>query len=178
MGLMSEIASEPLPPLDLIEGAPASPLDTLAAGISTIADFGLAVVLVEGIGVLRKKRTPLQAALRLSVVGFSVLGLNILLKRTIGRERPEAAASSSTFARVPSSPSFPSGHTLAAATAAVAIPTTRAGLGLGLAGAGAVGWSRLRLGAHHTSDVVGGLGIGIAVGTLLRAVLRTLERRS
>jgi undecaprenyl-diphosphatase len=175
---MSDAATEPTPTLDLIPGAPASSLDTLAAAISTIADFGLAVVVVEGIAVLRKRRSPLRAALRLSVVGFSVLGLNTLLKRTVGRERPEGAESPTTFARVPSSPSFPSGHTMAAATAAVAIPTTPVGLGLGLAGAGAVGWSRLRLGAHHTSDVVGGLAIGIAIGTLLRAVLRTLERRA
>jgi undecaprenyl-diphosphatase len=175
-GVTERIEAEPADqvPTDRSRAA----LDALAATISAMADYGVAVVLVEGIAVVRSKRTPARAAARLATVGFSVLALNTVLKRTVGRPRPEGADTPPALARIPRSASFPSGHTMAAATAAVAIPTTSAGIGIGLACAGAVGWSRLRLGAHHGSDVAGGLGIGIAVGTLLRVVLGLLERRS
>jgi undecaprenyl-diphosphatase len=152
-------------------------LDQLAALVSALADFGIVVVLVEAVSVLRRRRSPMGAAARLAIVGFSVLGLNTLLKRRVGRQRPEGAQSPPALARVPSSSSFPSGHTMAAATAAVAIPEGPGGIAAGLAGAGLVAWSRLRLGAHHRGDVAGGLAIGAAVGTLLRIVLRSLERR-
>ena len=149
--------------------------DDLAAVISTLADYGFIVAAVESLAVLRGRRTIREAAIRLGVVGLSVFGLNTALKRLVGRPRPQGA-SEPGIARTPRSASFPSGHTLAATTAAVAIPATPLGVAAGMSGAGLVGWSRLRLGAHHRSDVAGGLVIGIALGTLLRALLDSLDR--
>ena len=156
--------------------APASPLDRVARGISIVADYGFGVAVAESIAVLRKKRSPLAAARRLAVVGISVAVVNYALKQLVSRPRPEGAATPHGFVRLPSSPSFPSGHTLAATTAAVALSDTLTGATFGVAGAGLVGWSRLRLRAHHGSDVIGGVVIGAILGLACRIVLSRLDR--
>ncbi len=149
-------------------------LDRVARAISVLADYGFIVACVELLGVARSKRSAKAALLRLAVVGGSVFALNTALKKIFATPRPETAAEPKGLVRIPTSASFPSGHTMAAAAAAVAIPDTPAGIAVGLVGAGAVGWSRLHLGAHHKGDVAGGLLIGAGLGLACRAVLKRL----
>jgi len=151
-------------------------VDIAAAGISALADYGLAVALIEACAVRRSRRSAPQAALRLAVVGISIFLVNTGMKRLVDRPRPEGPTGPQALGRTPSSSSFPSGHTMAAAASAVALPGGAAGSAAGLAGAGLVGWSRLRLGAHHRSDVIGGFGIGVVLGLALRILLKALER--
>ncbi len=67
----------------------------------------------------------------------------------------------------PSNPSFPSGHSASAAGFAtgVALESPRAGLVVGPVAA-AVAHSRMHVGAHWLSDVVGGVAIGVGVAAL------------
>jgi undecaprenyl-diphosphatase len=147
-----------------------------ASVISTLSDHGIVIVLAVGFEVLAGRRSIRSAIIRLCVVGFPVLGANALIKRRIKRPRPEGFAEGSTLVRVPTSSSFPSGHTFAATAAAVALPSQPIGIAAGLGGAGLVGWSRIKLRAHHPSDVLGGMGFGILAGLLMRSAISWLDR--
>ena len=79
--------------------------------------------------------------------------------------------------RAPRSTSFPSGHTLAAFCTAVVLADRAGERAAYLAFASAVGASRIHLGDHHASDVVGGAAIGVLLGTTLRALGEQLPAR-
>lgn len=90
------------------------------------------------------------------------------LKQIFARVRPEAF-----FGATVDTYSFPSGHALSStclfgALALLALPHLRhagwrvAIVALAVTGAGAIGWSRIYLGVHYPSDVIGGFVIGIA----------------
>jgi undecaprenyl-diphosphatase len=73
--------------------------------------------------------------------------------------------------RVPTSSSFPSGHTLAATCTAIVFADSTAQLVLFGGFAGSVALSRVYLRHHHASDVLGGLVIGTAAGVLGRRIV-------
>ena len=103
------------------------------------------------------------------------LAVNAAAKQLVGRERPDRSDRASgelLSVRAPRSASFPSGHTLAAFCTAVVLADGPAERTAYLALATAVGASRIHLGDHHASDVVGGAAIGIVLGTALRALGR------
>ena len=153
-------------------------IDAAAVGISAVADHGAAVAGFVLIDTVLHRRSPWCAAGLLATVGIPVVVVNAWIKHLVDRERPEQASEqTSTILRRPSSSSFPSGHTLAVTTAAVALPSSPAGQVVALAGAGAVGWSRLRVGAHHPGDVAGGLVIGVLLGLSVRGLAQGLLRR-
>ena len=106
------------------------------------------------------------------------VGGGLAVNSWIGRDRPPTAA----WAGAAGGPSFPSGHTTAATVFAVSCvwavaPRVRPGwprvaLWSAAAGhAGLVGWSRVWLGVHWPSDVVGGWLVGFAFTTVAAAAL-------
>ncbi|MCA1669250.1 MAG: phosphatase PAP2 family protein [Thermomicrobia bacterium] len=133
--------------------------------------LGTEVVLgVVGIGLIgwfSLRRRWLDALLLLGALGGYVV-LTLAVKHLVNRERPVA------FFRVPESgPSFPSGHTLGATCLALAFAfllwhsNARRGLkALGsialLLGVLLVALSRLMLGVHYPTDVLGSMLLGTA----------------
>jgi membrane-associated phospholipid phosphatase len=103
-----------------------------------------------------------------------------VIKHLVGRSRPHLLATDGAFRFHPLSfhnvlASFPSGHTTSAFAAAVAlgfiVPRWR---GAFLAFAMAIGLSRILVGAHFPSDVVGGAALGSLVAL---AMARSFARR-
>ncbi|WP_251445937.1 phosphatase PAP2 family protein [Microbacterium sp. USTB-Y] len=107
------------------------------------------------------------AVFALAAFAFSA-GIVQLVKRALGRDRPQDLLIASDFG------SFPSGHTSNAATLAVVLwflfPSLWVAIG-GALWAVAMGFSRTVLSVHWFSDTVGGALIGAGAALLLAAAL-------
>ena len=122
------------------------------------------VAIVIGVLLLARKQPRLGAWLLVTVFGGGLL--STLVKTAVGRKRP--LLPHPVFAAT--SASFPSGHALGSvvgvgALLLVGLPRVRASLRplvivLGLLVVLAVGFSRLGLGVHYLSDVIGGWVLG------------------
>lgn len=162
-------ASQPAPPTRLFGRA--------------LTDFGKsgwilcisAFLLFEGWAIARLSRSPTcrSRAMQISWIGCYLLVtvalsglLANLLKRMIGRARPEHFDQWGTFGFSPfagdaSFESFPSGHatTIGAVFVAFALFFPRYGALL-IAGGLWLGMTRIMVGAHYPSDVIAGLALG------------------
>jgi undecaprenyl-diphosphatase len=118
-----------------------------------------------------------RAMRALAVAGIESSLVNAAIKAAVGRSRPDVNRVQLTQGgvpiREPKTSSFPSGHTLAAFCAATVMSTRgdRSGNTLLFTGAALVGISRLHVGAHHASDVLGGAAIGVGLGLLGRRLV-------
>jgi membrane-associated phospholipid phosphatase len=152
--------------------------DRFFARLSRAADHGglwlavgTALVAVGG----RWRRAGLRGIVALAITSAVVNGP---LKWLFRRERPQKLDRSRVqLVRPPRTSSFPSGHAATAfgfATAATSdVPELAAPLGLLAAG---VAYSRVRLGVHHTSDVLAGAAVGAAVAVATREVMQRRDR--
>ena len=164
---------EPL--FDRLRGNPA--VDASAALISNLADYGFVWAVLAAVKGRRAGPGRARATRSLAIAGVTSATTNRLVKEVVRRERPEVVAErpapgGPVPVRSPSSSSFPSGHTLAAFCTALVLADTPAETAAYVGFAGAVAVSRVHLGAHHPSDVVGGAVIGSALGWAVRAVRR------
>lgn len=113
------------------------------------------------------------------------IGLNVLLttglKYSINRKRPYEQYPNDIVKRTDSGPySFPSGHTSSAFAAATAVTLSTKKWYVAVpsyAYACAVGYSRMRLGVHFPSDVLGGMIIGIGSSLLVFQVDKWLQKK-
>lgn len=110
---------------------------------------------------------------RAAVTGMVAVGLtsavvNQGFKRMFHRDRPlRVEEDLNRHVRMPSSTSFPSGHSASAFAFAQGVSATMPYTGLGLrAVAAAVAYSRVHTGVHYPLDVVVGAMIGTGVGQL------------
>jgi membrane-associated phospholipid phosphatase len=152
--------------------------------ITRIGSPGVWVVTVLfALWLFRRRERFLLWAWVASNVGGGVLQL--ILKATVHRRRPEYAAAYLHG----QSYSFPSGHTMSA-TICWSLMVVCAGLSLGWRGMRrarlyvasttlilAIGFSRLYLGVHYPSDVLGGLAIGTAWVVLCTTTIRIVDSR-
>ena len=92
-----------------------------------------------------------------------------LIKRTVGRPRPSCRTASTALAAEPDRFSFPSGHSAAAMSVALAYALAYPALATPLLiVAGLVGMSRVFLGVHYPGDVLMGQLIAALVGLGVR----------
>lgn len=100
------------------------------------------------------------------------LGLNQVILLFVHRVRPYAAGVTHLIIAPSHDPSFPSDHATAAFAVAAAFLVqglSRRGLAL-LAAAVLISASRVYVGTHYVSDVLGGLSTGVAAAILVRAL--------
>jgi membrane-associated phospholipid phosphatase len=138
-------------------------LTPLVRRYSRIGNYGLAWM-AGGVVVGAAKGSP-RLALELPAVVLGSFGLNVLVKRAVGRSRPPVDGAVPHLIAAPTSSSFPSSHATTAAAGAIAIGSQAPALLPGLAVAAvAMAASRVYLGVHHGSDVAAGLVLGAATG--------------
>jgi undecaprenyl-diphosphatase len=150
---------------DLLRGHP--PLDRLLYAVSQAANHSMlwhGINLVDAAvgGPVHRRR----ALRRSAILAVEQALVNGLVKSLFRRERPAVVDDHPHDLRSPLTSSFPSGHASAGACATVLLSRD---LGCGPAWAALaslVAWSRVHVGAHHATDVVGGavLGAALAVG--------------
>ncbi|MET9327298.1 phosphatase PAP2 family protein [Tsukamurella sp. NPDC003166] len=151
---------------DAVADSPSPLLDLTMRPLSAAADHSkLWLVIAAGLGGfggLSSRRGAVRGVVSLAVTSLIV---NQGLKRIYPRRRPVFDGVPLRRARrQPTSTSFPSGHSAAAAAFAIGVGLENRTAGYALAGlAGAVGLSRVATGAHYPGDVLAGFAVGAGV---------------
>jgi membrane-associated phospholipid phosphatase len=157
---------------DAVEQTPTPALDGPMTWISDAASNAKLWIGVAGVLALAGGDRGRRAAVHgMSAVLTTSVIANLLAKHVFGRPRPtQPVRPAHRQGRTPMSSSFPSGHAASAFAFVTAVGGDLPELALPLdALAAAVGFSRVYLGVHYPSDVIGGAVLGLAVGTVVRA---------
>lgn len=150
-------------------------------GVSnTIYPLGMGVPVAIGIASLVKKDHNLMSdAIFIGTTVMEAVALTTVAKELVGRERP--------FERYPDivaredidSRSFPSGHTATAFALATSLSIRYPKwyvIAPSMLWASAVGYSRMQMGVHYPTDVIGGMFIGAGTAFVNIYVNRWLNR--
>jgi undecaprenyl-diphosphatase len=152
------------------------PFATLVVrGVTSLGGVGGAVGVA--LAALTSARRRPRLALQIAIGSLGGVSAELCIKRIFKRERPALLAHLEEVR----STSFPSGHSMAASSLYLTLAFVasrsrrlRAHRGLALAAAGslasAIGASRVYLGVHWPTDVLGGLALGTAWASLTEAV--------
>lgn len=125
----------------------------------------------------KTRQLGIQCALSLAV---NALATNVILKNLIARTRPYKAIEGLTILiNEPIDFSFPSGHAAASFAVAGAVyffGYKKTGAAL-LAFAALIALSRLYLGVHYPSDIIGGTAIGLLAAWLVTELFKKLSKK-
>src|ERR1700712_4446984 len=147
--------------------------DPVLANLSGAANHGKLWFALAGALALNGADSRRAAIRGLASLGIASAAANLVGKSLVGGSRPEISTVplARRMLKTPTSGSFPSGHTASAVAfvAGVALEQPLAGAALTPL-ALTVGYSRLHVGAHWFSDVLGGAVIGVGAASLTFAL--------
>ena len=154
-------------------------LDRPLRRVSDFANFSKPWLLVAAVLALFGGPPGRRAALTgMTAIALTSFVINQPMKLVGDRRRPartELGVPESRWVRMPTSTSFPSGHSGSAAAFAVSVGEMLPGLRLPLrAAALVVAFSRIYTGVHYPADVVAGAAVGALVGRATSMVVRRL----
>ncbi|MGM1079234.1 phosphatase PAP2 family protein [Streptomyces sp. H28] len=179
---LRRVASAVLGDLRAVDGAlyaavaatPTPTLDRALRRLSHAADHSKISFAIAGALALGGSRPRRAALAGVGAVAVASASANLLGKRLVHRDRPDREAARVTVDRhvpMPTSASFPSGHTASAVAFATAVGTVLPAASVPLGAlAGAVGYSRVHTGVHYPGDVAAGAVLGIASAATALAV--------
>ena len=155
-------------------------LDGPLRQVSHFANFSKPWFLVAGVLALFGGARGRRAALTgVAAIGLTSFVVNQPMKLAGERGRPDRTTlgvPESRWVRMPSSTSFPSGHSGSAAAFAVSVGDVLPRLRLPLRAAAAVViFSRVYTGVHYPADVVVGAAVGALLGRATSAVARRIR---
>jgi undecaprenyl-diphosphatase len=152
-------------------------LDAVMIVITSLGNGGILWIVIALIFIATKKYRSEGFALAAALL-MHLLICNIMLKPLIARIRPcDINTAVELLIPRPHDYSFPSGHTSASFAGATVICYANKRIGiLAVILAAAIAFSRLYLYVHYPSDVLGGAGLGIALGMLSHGLVAHVKR--
>jgi undecaprenyl-diphosphatase len=165
-----------------VAATPTPTLDEAFRKVSMVADHSMLWFGIAGLTALFGGRRGRRAAFdgTVSILISSAI-VNAGLKPVLPRERPDRELHQVIVARhvpLPSSTSFPSGHSASAFAFANGVSGEMPELAVPLRlAAAAVAWSRVHTGVHYPGDVITGTLIGGAVGETVGWLRRRRDRK-
>jgi len=165
-----------------IEATPTPLIDEPLQRLSNLASHAklylLIAALLAAFGGPKGRRAAVTGVI---AVGIDSAIVNIPMKFLGGRARPTPGTvrvSEARRVRMPTSTSFPSGHSASGFAFAAGVAEALPQLGVPLRGlATVVAYSRVHCGVHYPGDVIAGSLVGMAVGEGTARTARLLRRR-
>ena len=159
---------------EAVESTPTPTLDRGLQRLTRAADKSkLWIAISAGMALVGGSAGRRAALAGMVSVGATSALVNVGVKMIARRDRPERQpGASDRFVPMPTSTSFPSGHSASAFAFATGVTSVAPGMSVPLyLAAGAVAYSRVHTGVHYPGDVVAGSLIGIVSGaTVSRTV--------
>lgn len=162
-------------------------LNPIVTAITSLGNGGIFWIILTVLLLIFKKTRKAGLCCALALI-FDLLAVNIIIKPLVGRVRPYVTLESIIpLGHLPGDHSFPSGHSAGSFAAAWALfrsAKKRYGIPAVILAA-LIALSRLYVGVHYPTDVLGGIVIGILVGELgarlgkfiYRKIMRSSKRK-
>jgi undecaprenyl-diphosphatase len=144
------------------------PADRIFYSITELADFSLLWLLIATARAAASDKQTSNAVRVGAVLMVESVLVNAAVKSVFKRERPVIQTERPYHLRIPLTTSFPSGHSSAAMVAAILLSENSKVKPLYWGLAGLVASSRVYVRIHHASDVVGGLAVGVVLGSVAK----------
>ena len=181
-GVINDLARLDRAVYGIIADTPTPNLDVPLRELSSLANHSkIWFAIAGGLALLGGENRRRAAVSGVVSIGAASLIANAVIKPFARRRRPDREGEDVPDVRevpMPTSTSFPSGHSASAFAFAQAVGKELPFIGVPLRGlAGAVAYSRVHAGVHYPGDVIIGSIIGASIGDLTLAVLRYGKQR-
>jgi membrane-associated phospholipid phosphatase len=167
---------------DTIAKVPTPALDVAMRRLSNSANHGLLWLAIAAALSLTGHSGRKAAARGILAIGVTSAVVNLAVKPLSTRHRPDregAGVPGQRYVSMPSSTSFPSGHSASAFAFATAVSRDNPWLAIAIQFlAGGVAYSRVHTGVHYPGDTIAGALIGAGTGQVVSAIFdRVLTAR-